>query len=258
MEGGRSNFSIIVRDVAIDLVWIEPGTFWMGSPAEEPRRGNNEQRHRVTLTRGFWLGRYPVTQEQFVAVTQEKARRPMCPKCPVEFVTWYDAIAFTEGLTSLVQQYAKSPPGFRFRLPTEAEWEYACRAGTESAFNDGSDCTKSEDLDTALDGLGWYRKNADFQTHPVGAKLPNAWGLYDMHGNLWEWCSDGYRSYSSGSQIDPVGSTDDEGMRMVRGGTFCFADRYCRSASRFREAADHPSLLVGFRLAAGSTSSGSH
>jgi formylglycine-generating enzyme required for sulfatase activity len=140
---------------------------------------------------------------------------------------------------------------FEFRLPTEAEWEYACRAGTTSAFNDGSDCTQPEGKDPALGRLGWHGEGSDGKTHAVGEKTPNAWGLYDMHGNVWEWCADYWADrYTPEAQTNPTGAKEGA-WRVVRGGSCWNLSRWCRSAYRGR---DVPGIRIGyqgFHLAAG-------
>ncbi|MCP5518555.1 MAG: formylglycine-generating enzyme family protein [Verrucomicrobiales bacterium] len=228
----------------------------MGSPENENGRLPWERRHRVRLTRGYWLGRYPVTQRCYAAVMGKPPNHFNGEERPVDSVTWYEAEAFCERLTALAREAGVMGEGMVFRLPTEAEWEYACRAGTESAFNDGSDCSEPVGQEPALDRLGWYGENSGNKTHPVGEKEPNGWGLYDLHGNLWEWCADRAEwkdgvvtdTYVDGA-VDPMNWKG--ARRVVRGGGCWYVARYCRSAFRFAVEPGYRIGDQGFRLAAG-------
>jgi formylglycine-generating enzyme required for sulfatase activity len=263
-----------IRDVAFILRWIPPGRFLMGSPESEIGRYADEgPQHEVTISQGFWLGETPVTQEQWAAVIEAGKEQPelwnavvrqndLDPKPsrfadvddsashPVEKVSWSDGDAFCQLLVGLMS----GDPAFR--LPTEAQWEYACRAGTQSAFNDGSACTVPEGLDPALDQLGWFNKNSEGKTHPVKAKRPNAWGLYDIHGNVWEWCIDSWDNTAYQSRgVDVVDPVNDSGKssasRVVRGGSWYNQARYCRAARRFDGDPGHGWISNGLRLSAG-------
>ncbi|MCP5518556.1 MAG: formylglycine-generating enzyme family protein [Verrucomicrobiales bacterium] len=240
-----------VDGVSFRLRWIPPGSFQMGSPEDEKGRYEDESpRHLVTISRGFWLGETPCTQAQWKAVMGDEPSNFRGEQRPVESVTWDDCVAFCERLGERV-------PGLPFRLPTEAEWEYACRAGTGSAFNDGSDCTEPRGEDPALKQLGWYGKNSAGETHPVGGKEPNGWGLYDLHGNVWEWCAD--RAEWTGSEVVTEGYVDGAvdpmswkgARRVVRGGSIWYFARSCRSAYRFALVPGNRDRSRGFRLAAG-------
>jgi uncharacterized protein (TIGR02996 family) len=200
------------RKVWLDAALIPPGTFWMGN---DKRTGDADEkpRHRVTLTRPFYIGMYPVTQGQWWAVMRTRPARFRHSSSPVEQVSLDDCVAFCEQSSELA--------GRVVRLPTEAEWEYACRAGTTTMF---TGITRAEDMDR----LGWCDGD---ETHPVGEKQPNGWGLYDMHGNVWEWCRDSYAPYSGGHQIDPI-HDGDEGLRVARGGSYSNPVRVCASATR--------------------------
>jgi formylglycine-generating enzyme required for sulfatase activity len=165
------------------------------------------------------------------------------PSLPVEQVRWDDCQAFCENLR-------KRFPGLQARLPSEAEWEYACRATTMSAFNDGSPCTKPDGEDPALVKLGWFDKNSEGKTHEVRGLAANQWGLYDMHGNVWEWCADYYDSYSAAEQVDPTGA--DSGLeRALRGGSWLNPARNSRSAFRYGRLPVVRDDFLGFRLASG-------
>ena len=227
----------------------------MGSPDGEQGRFDDEVQHSVTITRGFWLGETPCTQEQWAAVMGGNPShfKEQGSSRPVEQVSWEDCQGFCERL-------GRTVPGLDFRLPTEAEWEYACRAGTTSAFNDGSECTRPDGKDLALDRLGWHGEGfGEGETHPVREKQPNTWGLYDMHGNVWEWCEDAaevqldpYRVVTdtyTDDAVDPV--CRDRAWRVVRGGSYWNLARNCRSASRYAFEPGYRDRYLGFRLASG-------
>ncbi len=236
---------LLPDEVEMRLRWIPPGEFIMGSPENERGRFDDEgPQHSVTVTQGFWLSETPCTQAQYEAVTGQRPSHFDGERRPVENVGWHDAISFCEELN-------RALPDLGARLPTEAEWEHACRAETRTAFNDGSDCTEPHGTDPALDRLGWFEANSGGETHPVGEKQQNAWGLYDMHGNVLEWCADGVRPYSDERQTDPRGPDEEGAGRVVRGGGYGTPAGICRAASR---NADEPGLRhrdLGFRLAAG-------
>ena len=227
---------------AMEFVLIEPGTFAMGSPATEEGRGSNEGPvHEVTLSQPFFLGKYEVTQGQWTAVMgANPSHFSACgPTCPVEQVSWVDAQAFIAALN-------RWGDGATYRLPTEAEWEYAARAGTQTALYTGALTLPSLDLIAwyggnsevsytgGFDCSGWSgKKHASSRCgpHPVGQKQPNRWGLYDMLGNVWEWTADRYREYPSGSVTDPRGPSTGTG-RVSRGGSWITSAQGCRAAYR--------------------------
>lgn len=226
------------------MVWIEPGTFVMGSPATEQGRDSDEgPQTTVTISRGFWLGQYEVTQREYLAVmgnnpssfTEDLNR-------PVEGVSWYDATNYCGKLTGQERQAGRLPDGYEYRLPTEAQWEYACRAGTTTRFSHGDDVGY-----TQLGQYAWYSGNSSSQTHAVGQRAANPWGLYDMHGNVWEWCADWYGSYPGGSVPDPTGSSGS--YRVLRGGSWTTFGRNCRSAIRVSFNPSYRVSNLGFRFA---------
>ncbi len=221
----------------IEMVWIEPGTFQMGRyPGEQDSSGSEDPQHTVTLSSGFWLGKYEVTQGQWEAVMGYCPSSLFEPRRPVEKVSWNDVQGFIGALNGLTDE--------TYRLPTEAEWEYACRAGTETRFYWGDDPDY-----TLINDYAWYSENSGSGTHDVGGKAPNAWGLYDMSGNVWEWSSDWYGDYPSGSVTDPEGPSSGS-SRLVRGGTWANSDAFCRSAIRYsRFAPDYAESRIGFRVA---------
>ncbi len=206
----------------------------MGSAASVMGRGLDETLHETTLSNGFWLSRYEVTQARWKAVTGAEPSSADGDTLPVEQVSWEDAQDF------LILLNAASS-GATYRLPTEAEWEYACRAGSTTRFPWGND-----PMETEIDENAWYSANAN-ETHPVGRKRPNAWGLYDMNGNVSEWCQDWYGAYPSGPVTDPVGSIAGT-YRVIRGGDWGEAAVYCRSAARNNQSPSQKNGFLGLRL----------
>jgi len=263
----QTNYTLTVNSI-IEMVSIPAGTFMMGSPTTEADRNSNERQHSVTLTSGFFMGTYQVTQEQYQAVmgtnpsnfTSAVAGESGTPgKLPVEKVTWYDTVEFCnklsvlEGLQEVYTISGRTPAsGYPindatvtadftkngYRLPTEAEWEYACRAGTTTAYNTG---------DAISDNTGWYYINSGNKTHQVGLKPANAWGLYDMHGNVEEWCWDWYDSYSSSPANDPTGASSGS-SRVMRGGSWYNFGQDLRSACRLDDDPSNRGINLGFRL----------
>ena len=161
----------------------------MGSLEDEWNRHGTATQHQVTITRGFWLGKYQVTQAEWEAVMGSNPSQFTGANLPVECVSW-DDISGPGGFLEKANRFAAE--GGKFSLPTEAQWEYACRAGTTTALNNGTNLTSETDAYPNLDEVAWYRENSSGTTHPGGLKKANAWGLHDMHSNLWEWCADWY------------------------------------------------------------------
>jgi formylglycine-generating enzyme required for sulfatase activity len=192
------------KGVTMKLVLIRPGTFIMGSPdSEQGHRANESPQHEVIITKPFYMGVTEVTQAQYEAVMGTNPSKSKGPTIPVESVTWDEAVLFCRKLSEKT--------GNAFRLPTEAEWEYACRAGSKTRFSFG-------DSEGVLGDYAWYKINSGSKTRPVGQKKPNAWGLYDMHGNVWEWCEDWYGEYPKGTFSDPLGPATGS-ARVNRGGS---------------------------------------
>jgi len=234
------------NNVKLEMVKIKAGTFMMGSPEGELGRSGDETQHQVTLTKDYWLGKFEVTQAQWQAVMSNNPSHFKGDNRPVECVRWNEAKEFCDKLNEKCA--GKLPAGYKFDLPTEAQWEYACRAGTTTALNNGKNLTDEKYNCENLAEVAWYDyQNKENQTHQVGQKRPNNWGLYDMHGNVWEWCRDRYGSYS-GDETDPVGPSSGSG-RVVRGGSWGDGAQLCRSANRSNcDPADRSDDL-GFRLA---------
>jgi formylglycine-generating enzyme required for sulfatase activity len=224
------------NSLGMKFVLIPAGTFQMGSPESEPDRFDNERQHQVTISRPFYLQTTPVTQGQWIKVMGNNPSyfRECGEDCPVEQVSWDDAQDFLIKLN----QMEKTD---NYRLPTEAEWEYACRAGSTNKWCFGDDEVK-------LGEYAWYDKNSADETHPVGQKKPNAWGLYDMHGNVYEWCQDWYGEYPAGPVTDPRGPSSREG-RVLRGGSWYYLARLTRSAGRAHSYPGFRLNHIGFRVA---------
>jgi formylglycine-generating enzyme required for sulfatase activity len=223
---------------ALEMVRIPPGQFTMGSPLSElGRHGDEGPQHPVVFTRGFYLGKYELTQGQWHAVTGRNPSQFKGPRRPVEQVSWYDVQGFVHRLNQAAGDSL-------YWLPTEAEWEYACRAGTATRWSFG-------DEESHLGEYAWYEGNNNPNgTKEVGRLKPNPWGLHDMHGNVWEWCQDRYRYYSSGAQTDPAGpSTGSYPSRVRRGGVFQSDTQYTRSAERSSYPPDSRDYVLGARLA---------
>ena len=211
-----------------NMVFIPPGTFRMGSSTNEVDRDVNEgPQTAVTISRGFWMGKYEVIQGEYLAlIGSNPSQYKGDPNRPVEWLTWADAKAYCATLTDRERAAGRIGNNVVYRLPTEAEWEYACRAWTSTRFSHGDDPGY-----TNLTNYGWYSDNCGGTTHPVGQKLPNPWGLYDMHGNVWEWCQDSLGSYAGGIALDPMGPGT-ASIGAFRGGFYGDFARYTRSASR--------------------------
>ncbi|MBO4544534.1 MAG: SUMF1/EgtB/PvdO family nonheme iron enzyme [Verrucomicrobia bacterium] len=242
----------LAEGVDLDMIWIEPGTFIMGSPSDELGRYDDEVQHEVTLTQGYWLGKYEVTQAQYEAIMGENPSRFKGAYQPVEQVSWNKATNFCAKLTAIEKEAGRLPEGYEYTLPTEAQWEYACRAGTTTAFNNGTNIPSLEqallELCPNLDEVGWYGGNSNERTHPVGQKQPNAWRLYDMHGNVMEWCLDWYGDYPTSAVIDPTGPDTGEN-RVLRGGSWLSYAYGCRSAFRGSLIPNYIYYYLGFRVA---------
>jgi formylglycine-generating enzyme required for sulfatase activity len=246
-----------IPDLNLDLVWIAPGSFLMGTPEQSmlvkwiyatrenltkkaiPGNGFNNERPAtwVTLTQPFWLGRTDVTQGQYEAVMgiNPSHFKAAGLNAPIEHVSWEDAMAFCWKLTERERPAGRLPDGYAYTLPTEAQWEYACRAGTTGKFAGD------------LDAMAWYDENSGATTHPVGEKRPNAWGLSDMQGNVFEFCQ-WLGGYPGGEVTNPRGPAPDF-SHVLRGGSWFVGALDCRPAFRYEYIPDEPLSFVGFRLA---------
>jgi formylglycine-generating enzyme required for sulfatase activity len=222
--------NVIINSIGMKLAYIPAGVFKMGSPPDEKGRQDDELQHVVKLTHAFRIGVTEVTQAQWEAVMGYNRSNFKGADLPVEKVSWRDVVAFCEKLSE--------KEGKTYRLPTEAEWEYACRAGATGAFSGTGN----------IDDMAWYETNSEEQTHPVTTKKPNAWGLYDMHGNVSEWCSDYYEpDYPEVTVADPTGPTDGK-YHVVRGGSWGRFVRSCRCAARSSFPTSYQLKQTGFRV----------
>jgi formylglycine-generating enzyme required for sulfatase activity len=227
-----------------NLVWIPAGQFVMGSPeTDEDADGDEAPQTTVTLTKGFFIGKYEVTQAEYLAVVgSNPSAFTGDPNLPVDSVSWQAATNFCR-LFNLQEAGAnRLPAGYAYRLPTEAEWEYAARAGSANRFNWGNDFNY-----LVLTNYAWYSENSGSSTHPVGEKLPNSWGLYDVSGNVCEWCLDSFVFYPGGEVVDPAPSMA-SANKVFRGGSHGDAAASCRPADRRDIALTTALDIFGFRI----------
>lgn len=217
------------NSIGMELVYVPPGQFMMGSD-----RGKSDETpvHRVSISQGFWMGKYEVTQSQYESVAGENPSSfKDCAGCPVENVSWNDA-------TEFISQLNAKNDGFVYSLPTEAQWEYAARAGTMGAYAGN------------LNDMAWYGENSGSKTHQVGTKQPNSFGLFDMYGNVQEWCEDWYGNYSGGDVTDPKGAASGT-VRVMRGGAWNYGVAFnTRSAYRQWVLPTFRNYNNGFRVTA--------
>ncbi|MDX2250620.1 MAG: SUMF1/EgtB/PvdO family nonheme iron enzyme [Bacteroidia bacterium] len=231
------NFSI--NNFTLEMIEVPGGSFRM------------DKNYKVTLSH-YLIGKYPVTQELWLALMPENPSEFKGNNRPVENVSWFDAVRFcnalskSQGLEEVYtfkgkEEVVANHKAKGFRLPTEAQWEYAARGGAH--HTDNYEYAGGNDLHP----LGWYKENSHNQTQPVGLKIPNQLGIYDMTGNVWEWCGDRYDNYPSGEQVDPVGP-DTGSIRMYRGGSWIASSRFCRVAFRHYYSPEIRDTYLGFRL----------
>jgi formylglycine-generating enzyme required for sulfatase activity len=257
----------ITNSIGMRLVLIPKGTFTMGSPVDEEGSSDDERQHEVTISKDFYLGAFEVTQAQYLKIMKSNPsyfqgksveqripakKHPITGRTieeakiipadssnhPIEQVSLLNAARFCKLLSELREE---KKAGRVYRCPTEAEWEYACRAGSKTKYSFGDDESK-------LGEFAWFFLNSDSQTHPVGKKKPNAWGLYDMHGNVWEWCSDSYGDYPKEKVTDPDYTSFSSG-RVNRGGSYRNNAERCRAAGRDQYPASSAISSLGFRVA---------
>ena len=253
-EGETAGETRADNRLGMALVWCPPGKFTMGSPRSEPGRDADEEPVPVVLTRGFWLGQCEVTQDEWFRVMETRPwqGQPWIQegeRFPATCVSWEDAREFARRLTHQERQADRLPAGWEYSLPTEAEWEYACRAGTSTAYACGDSAER-------LDDYAWHEGNTwdrqDKSAHAVGQKEPNAWGLYDLHGNVDEWCLDRYRTRRLPG-VDPLVDLPHLSDRVIRGGAWCDRASSCRSAYRVSHAPTRRLFHLGFRVVLRST-----
>ena len=259
----RKTFSVTLV-AAPPMILVQSGSFLMGSPVDEPGRHDDECQHLVTLTRGFWIGATEVSQSLYEEIIGANPSRWVSSLGPVENVTWFDCIRFCNQLsdkhgfqpvyTIIEDNVVWDQAADGYRLPTEAEWEYACRAGSRSVFSFGDDpaqlyrfgnycdrsCERAWRDTTQLDGY--------FHTAPIGSFEPNAWGIYDMHGNIWEWCWDWWAPFEASTLVDPHGPLAGT-HKAERGGCWEVGPEMCRQAYRHYVEPDQKRSYLGFRIA---------
>lgn len=247
---------LAVQDHTIQLVHVPAGSFQMGSPADEADRGSDERLHTVTLQQGFHITSTEITQGVYAAVMGETPWTGTCyilgtptegAMQPAACVTWSGAARFCNALSALEGRspvYSFSDDGVTvdpsangYRLPSEAQWEYAARAGEQHRYAGSDD----------IDAVGWHQSNSSEQTHPVGNKAANAWGLHDMTGNLWEWTGDWYDGYGDADRTDPTGPASG-GVRVIRGGAYTNPAGGARVAMRMMQSPEQPAGHIGFRV----------
>ena len=233
-----------VNSVGMRFVNIPAGSFSMGSPTDELGRHEAEFQHEVVISQAFYLQTTEVTQRQWQTVMEKNPSEFQGENLPMQNISWNDIVKFIKRLNQLEGDT-------QYRLPSEAEWEYTCRAGSQSAFATGNLTLPVSSLDPNLDRLGWYELNSGEKPHKVATKAANRWGLYDMHGNVWEWNQDrygGYPKFSRNGITDPTGPLTGR-SRVFRGGGWLSAAKHQRCARRMRSLPRFKSSAVGFRVA---------
>lgn len=241
----KDDHEVLVEKAIVDLkfVLIKPGRFMMGSPYDATYRDSDEKQHEVEITRAFFMQTTEITQKQWKTVMEENPSnfKECGNDCPVENVSWEDVEKFIIKLNQMLKTD-------KYRLPTEAEWEYACRAGTITPFSYGQCLTSRQaNFDNTHSMTGCPKGSYEEKTVPVASFAPNAWGLYDMHGNVWEWCLDWKGEYPPGPVYDSRGASSGK-HRVTRGGSWYNSSRDCRSANRGGGAPDFYNSNLGFRL----------
>ncbi len=251
IDGNGNLKCYLSENVTLEMKRCPAGTFQMGSPETELNHAEDEVLHPVTISNDFYIGVYEVTNEQYKAIMgTTTSQLNLEDKFPVESISWNsinDSDGFIAKLNDKFSSYL--PSGYKFSLPTEAQWEYACRAGTQGPLNYIEDNTKNYDDAVNIGAVAWYSDNSGETSHEVGKKKANAWGLYDMHGNILEWCLDTTSGapYSSEAVTDPVGTSGP--YKIIRGSAWKFDSTMCRSSHRFGADPSKFSNFVGFRLA---------
>ena len=238
---GASFFKLSWQGIAVpkNMIWLPLGDFSMGSPEDEAGRFKDEGPvHSVTIPHGFWMDRYEVTQQRFNDIMgSNPSSTEFTPDLPVNKVTWHEAREFCRRTTQQERSRGTLPIGYLYRLPTEAEWEYACRAGTENAYSYG-------DETESLSQHGWWAGNSRGKPEQVGQLKPNPWGFYDIHGNVFEWCLDIYKAYPEGRAFSDTGK-----LKILRGGAYYCPRGILRSACRAEpQEPGYRWILAGFRV----------
>lgn len=262
--------STTTNTATLDMIWCPPGTFMMGSPTNELGRFDREDLHQVTLTKGFWLGKYEVTQAQYLAVMGKYPSSFSTNKNyagldkPVVNLSINEARSFCLKLTQIERAAGRISPYYEYTLPTEAQWEYACRAGSTSALYNGRELTSTNGYCASLENIAWYNNNtqsgiAGAHVQDVGQKLPNGWGLYDMLGNAGEFCSDNWVQHLGTNAVTDPEPSSSSSYSVIRGGYWyassdasidsCRNPKICRSSYRNSYYSTHCDNYIGFRVA---------
>ena len=244
--------TLTIKDINLELIKCPAGSFMMGTPYDEVGSCETssiyryETYHPVKISKFFYIGKYEVTQSQYEKIMGNNPSKFKDTQMPVGYISWKDAKTFCDTLNT---KYSNQlPEGYRFDLPTEAQWEYACRAGTTTSLNNGTNIKDTSSKSSNLDEIGWYDGNSNDSTQKVGQKKPNAWGIYDMHGNVQEWCRNLYDDYSDKDVVNTYEKKQNPDEDHVqRGGGFESFARHCRSAYRHEQGA--MSTDAGFRVA---------
>lgn len=249
----KEGIAFQVPELSLAMLWCPPGTFHMGSPEEEGSRDFDEILREVTLTNGFWLGKHEVTQTQWKKIMGNNPSHFKGPDLPAEKMSWDGAKTFCKKLTERERKEGRLPKGWEYELPTEAHWEYACRAGTKTAWSFGNSPAEMpknanfSDKSSKIQGNDIDHDDGFEYTAPVGSFPPNAWGFHDMHGNVFEWCSDWYEKPLPIPVRDPVGPTTGK-EKVFRGGSWALPGIFMRSARRDKNLPILESAFLGFRV----------
>ncbi len=254
-KGPKEGENWTVPDIGLEMVYIQPGIFVMGSPETEKDRGANEgPQTTVELTKGFWLGKFEVTQGEYTAITGTTIRQlrdrmgdfiglnGVGQRHPVYWVAFGEALEFCRMITERERSAGRLPEGYVYTLPSEAQWEYACRAATATAYYFGNEAD-------AISQYAWHLWNSENSTHPGGQKKPNRFGLYDMHGNVWEWCMDWYQEHYPGGKVKDWKAPPEVLSCVIRGGSWADGPEFCRSAARREAFTTLRFNYLGFRVA---------
>lgn len=227
------NKDFTIPSLNMDLIYIKNGSFKMGSPNAGPM-------HKVTISKPYWIGKYEVTQAEYKTLTKKHLDNKKNATKPVENINWSVAMSFCKKITELEAKAGRLPKGYEYRLPTEAEWEFAARGGNNSKGYKYSGNHR-------LRSVAWYDDNSDFKTHPVGKKEPNELGLYDMSGNVSEWCYDWHSDYNKNAKSNPHGPKSGS-ARIHRGGSYDFIETKCETAHRAYSSEHKTHSTLGFRV----------
>ena len=239
----NESLNIKIQNKNIDLIKCPAGEFELGSPRDELGRANNSDydKNNIKILNDFYIGKYEITQDIYQAIMGENPSKNVGSNFPVDRVTYYNAVEFCDKLNKITEK--ERPEGYEFMLPSEVQWEYACRAGTNTALNNGKNLSNTSANSDELNDIAWYKSNSETKTHAVGLKKPNNWGIFDMHGNVAEWCLDAF----NGAEATNV--VNNQSKCAIRGGAYFYEPAKLRSASRGANSPNTLSSAFGFRVA---------